>query len=115
MAAILRSDGLEPRADADLAAAVELGPADASERLRRLERAGQLVRTGTNLHFHAEPLAELEARVLAICERDGAATIGGVRDELGTSRKYAQAVLEHLDATKVTRRRGDAHVLRRPG
>jgi selenocysteine-specific elongation factor len=113
MAAILRSDGLEPRADADLAAAVELAPADASERLRQLERAGHLVRTGTNLHFHAEPLAELEARVVAICEREGEATIAGVRDELGTSRKYAQAVLEHLDATRVTRRRGDAHVLRR--
>jgi selenocysteine-specific elongation factor len=36
-----------------------------------------------------------------------------VRDELGTSRKYAQALLEHLDAAKVTRRRGDEHVLRR--
>jgi selenocysteine-specific elongation factor len=39
-------------------------------------------------------------------------TIAGVRDELGTSRKYAQAVLEHLDAARVTIRRGDAHVLR---
>jgi selenocysteine-specific elongation factor len=36
-----------------------------------------------------------------------------VRDELGTSRKYAQALLEHLDRTRVTRRLGDAHVLRR--
>jgi len=113
MAAILRSDGREPRTDADLAATVELDPAAVVDRLRRLERAGQAVRAGQNLHFHPEPLAELEARVVAICERDGEATIAGVRDELGTSRKYAQAVLEHLDATKVTRRRGDAHVLRR--
>jgi selenocysteine-specific elongation factor len=51
--------------------------------------------------------------VLAICERDGRATIAGVRDELGTSRRYAQALLEHLDAEKLTRRVGDAHVLRR--
>jgi selenocysteine-specific elongation factor len=51
--------------------------------------------------------------VLAICERDGRATIAGVRDELGTSRRYAQALLEHLDAEKLTRRIGDAHVLRR--
>jgi selenocysteine-specific elongation factor len=68
-----------------------------------------------NLHFHPEPLAALEARVVAICERDGAATIAGVRDELITSRKYAQALLEHLDRTKVTRRDGDSHVLRRRG
>ncbi|MGI8585815.1 MAG: selenocysteine-specific translation elongation factor [Thermoleophilaceae bacterium] len=113
MAAILRSDGREPRTDADLAATVEVDPAAAADRLRRLERAGQVVRAGQNLHFHPEPLAELEARVVAICKRDGEATIAGIRDELATSRKYAQAVLEHLDATKVTRRRGDAHVLRR--
>ena len=113
LAALLRSDGREPRTDADLAAAVEADPRLTGERLRRLERAGQAVRADPNLHFHPEPLAELEARIVAICERDGEASIAGVRDELGTSRKYAQALLEHLDATKVTRRRGDAHVLRR--
>jgi selenocysteine-specific elongation factor len=36
-----------------------------------------------------------------------------MRDELGTSRKHAQAYLEHLDAEHVTLRRGDARVLRR--
>ncbi len=113
LAALLRSDGPEPRTDADLAAAVGLDRAGAADRLRRLERAGQAVRVGPNLHFHPEPLAELEARVVAICERAGEATIARVRDDLGTSRKYAQAILEHLDGAKVTRRRGDAHVLRR--
>ena len=72
-------------------------------------------RVSRNLHFHPEPLAELEARVIAICERDGGATIASVRDELGTSRKYAQALLEHLDGTKVTRRIGDEHKLRSHG
>jgi selenocysteine-specific elongation factor len=66
-----------------------------------------------NLHFDAATLASLVERIIAICERDGAATIAGVRDDLGTSRKYAQALLEHLDATRVTARRGDEHVLRR--
>ena len=75
--------------------------------------AGQAVRVARNLHFHPEPLAELEARVIALCERDGSATIASVRDELDTSRKYAQALLEHLDGEKVTRRVGDEHVLRR--
>src|SRR5205807_2525291 len=113
LAALLRSDGTSPRADADLAKAAGLELRAAEERLRRLEQAGEAVRVARNLHFHPEPLAELEARVVAICERDGQATIAGVRDELGGSRKVAQAVLEHLDRTKVTRREGDAHVLRR--
>jgi selenocysteine-specific elongation factor len=114
LAALLRSDGEAPRTDADLAAAAGLEPAEAADRLRALERAGQAVRVGRSLHFHPEPLEGLTARILAICERDGEATIAGVRDELRTSRKYAQALLEHLDAAKLTRRRGDAHVLRRP-
>ena len=113
LAALLRADGEAPRADADLAAAAGLSQRDADDRLRRLVQAGQAVRVARNLHFHPDPLAALEARAIAICERDGSATIAGVRDELGTTRKYAQALLEHLDRTKVTRRDGDAHVLRR--
>ena len=43
----------------------------------------------------------------------GEVTIAQLRDELGTSRKFAQALLEHFDGEKVTRRVGDEHVLRR--
>jgi selenocysteine-specific elongation factor len=110
--ALLRSDGSSPRTDLELAAAAGLSERDALARFRALEEAGQAVRVGRNLHFHPEPLAELEARIVALAERDGSATIAGVRDELGTSRKYAQALLEHMDRTRVTRRDGDAHVLR---
>jgi selenocysteine-specific elongation factor len=112
LASLLRSDGREPRTDNELAEATGLSSAEAGERLRRLVGAGQVVRVTRNLHFAPEPLAELEARVIAICERDGSATIASVRDELGTSRKYAQALLEHLDGEKITRRIGDEHRLR---
>jgi selenocysteine-specific elongation factor len=113
LAALLRSDGTAPRADGDLATAAGIDERAAEERLGRLRRAGQAVRVARNLHFHPDPLAELEARVVAICERDGEVTIARLRDELGSSRRIAQAVLEHLDRERVTRRDGDAHVLRR--
>jgi selenocysteine-specific elongation factor len=113
LAALLRADGTTPRADADLAAAAGLDDRSAADRLRRLVQAGQAVRVARNLHFHPDALAEIEARVVALCERDGQATIAGLRDELGSSRKIAQAVLEHMDRAKLTRRDGDAHVLRR--
>ncbi len=112
IASLLRSDGREPRTDNELAEATGLSAKETGERLRRLAAAGQAVRVGRNLHFHPEPLAEQVARVVALCERDGSATIASVRDELGTSRKYAQALLEHLDGEKATRRVGDAHTLR---
>jgi selenocysteine-specific elongation factor len=113
LAALLRADWREPRSHGDLADAVGLAPGEAERRLVRLEHAGQAVRVAKNLHFHPEPLAELEAQVIAMCERDGSATIAALRDQLGTSRRYAQAVLEHLDRQRITRRDGDAHVLRR--
>ena len=37
-----------------------------------------------------------------------------VRDLFDTSRKYALALLEYLDTARVTRRVGDARVLRKP-
>ena len=112
---LLQADGERPRADAELAEAAGLEPRDAHRRLGELVRAGKAVRVARNLHFSPVPLADLEARVVAVCERDGQATIASVRDELNTSRRYAQALLEHLDAKKVTRRLGDVHVLRRGG
>ena len=113
LAEILENDGERPRADAELAEAAGLDASAAHSRLSDLVRAGEAVRVARNLHFAPDPLARLESSIVALCERDGEATIAGVRDELATSRRYAQALLEHLDAEKVTRRQGDAHVLRR--
>ncbi|MCD6027878.1 MAG: selenocysteine-specific translation elongation factor, partial [Thermomicrobiales bacterium] len=47
----------------------------------------------------------------------GTMTLAQFRDHFGTSRKYAQAALEHLDRLKYTRRVGDDRVRgpRRPG
>jgi selenocysteine-specific elongation factor len=100
----LREAGFEPPLDA------ELDPVD----LAALRSAGRAVRVSRTLHYHPEVLTELRDRVAALAQRSGGSvTLGRVRDDLGTSRKFAQALLEHLDAEKVTIRRGDEHVLRR--
>jgi selenocysteine-specific elongation factor len=106
---LLRADGERPRTDAELVEAAGVNEAA----FRALEAEGSAVRVARNLHFDADALAALVERVVAICQRDGSATIASVRDELSTSRKYAQAILEHMDATKLTLRRDDEHVLRR--
>jgi selenocysteine-specific elongation factor len=43
----------------------------------------------------------------------GQVTLAEVRDLLNTTRKYVQALLEHLDAIGVTMREGDARKLRK--
>ncbi|MBV9165351.1 MAG: selenocysteine-specific translation elongation factor [Solirubrobacterales bacterium] len=95
--------GLEPPLDR------ELDPGD----LAALRDAGRAVRVSKALHYHAEVLADARRRVLALAQRNGGmVTVAQLRDELGTSRKFAQALLEHLDSEKVTIRRGDAHHVR---
>jgi selenocysteine-specific elongation factor len=58
----------------------------------------------------------VEALVRGVIEREGSITLARLRDELQTSRKFAQAHLERLDAARVTLRRpDDSRVLRRRG
>ena len=66
------------------------------------------------MYAHPDALAAVRARVEAVIAAEGAITMARLRDELGTSRKYAQALLEHLDAARVTLRLpDDRRVLRR--
>jgi selenocysteine-specific elongation factor len=81
--------------------------------LAELREHGLAVRLGRTMHIHTAALDEVRDRVVAAIERDGEITLAGLRDELQTSRKYAQALLEHFDGERLTLRRGDARVLRR--
>jgi selenocysteine-specific elongation factor len=66
------------------------------------------------MHAHADAVADVRQRVEAIVAAEGQVTLARLRDELKTSRKFAQAFLEHLDASRVTLRRpDDSRVLRR--
>ncbi len=104
----LKAAGLEPPLDS------ELDPAEAAE-LPALRAQGRAVRVGRAMHAHPDALGELEREVVAHLEDHGTIALGELRDRLGTSRKFAQALLEHLDAARVTRREGDVRVLRRRG
>jgi selenocysteine-specific elongation factor len=100
----LRNAGFEPPLDS------ELDPDD----LAALREAGRAIRVSRSLHYHPEALQAVRECVVSIAERSGGeVTLAQLRDELGTSRKFAQALLEHMDSERVTIRRGDAHVLRR--
>jgi selenocysteine-specific elongation factor len=50
--------------------------------------------------------------VREIISSSGSITVGQLRDRMGASRRPVLALLEHLDAEHVTRRVGDARVLR---
>ena len=81
--------------------------------LAQLRAAGRAVRVGPRLHFHPRALEEVREMLEARLADGTSISIAQLRDALGTSRKFAQALLEHFDGEGLTLRRGDAHVLRR--
>ena len=61
--------------------------------------------------FRAADYESLVAGIKSALAERGQITLAEVRDLFGTSRKYAQALLEHLDASGITTRDGDVRVL----
>jgi len=85
------------------------------ELLAYLEEEGRIVRVGDGIAFAREAYDEMTARVVEHLRAFDTITLGQVRDMFATSRKYAQALLEHLDDQRITRRVGDERVLRKGG
>ncbi len=69
------------------------------------------VKVSDNIIFAAPAYQEMVTQITAQIKASGKVGLGEVRDMFGTSRKYAQALLEYLDREKITRRVGDDRVL----
>ncbi|RMF35034.1 MAG: selenocysteine-specific translation factor, partial [Chloroflexi bacterium] len=82
------------------------------EVLAALLGQGRLVQISEEILFLPETYQEMVAWVKQTIREQGSVTVAQLRDAFRTSRKYALALLEHLDATGVTRRIGDERVLR---
>jgi selenocysteine-specific elongation factor len=80
--------------------------------LAYLVEKGQVVVLGDGVAFSATAYREMVNRIVSHLRERNKATLAEVRDMFGTSRKYAQAILEHLDTQKVTQRVGEERVLR---
>lgn len=83
------------------------------ELVRALIATGQLVRVGEDVLFQTEIFTKMRQAVVNHIQEKGSITLAELRDQFDTSRKYAVAVLEYLDQTGVTVRRGDARELAR--
>ena len=82
--------------------------AEAGEELvDALIELGELTPVSAEVIFRKQDYDSMVAWVRSALKQKGHITLAEVRDLFNTSRKYAQALLEHLDATGVTRRDGD--------
>ncbi|HZU72792.1 MAG TPA: selenocysteine-specific translation elongation factor [Acidimicrobiales bacterium] len=87
-------------------------PPDGVDRaqVRALVRAGLVVECD-GVHFAAGAVQEAIARIAGLLRlAPEGVTVGAVRDELGTSRKFLLPLLGYLDANGFTRRRGDLRI-----
>jgi selenocysteine-specific elongation factor len=98
----------------DLQAAGSQPPAaEPTPAMRLLVKRGDAVELGASLFAAREAAESVLDRIKTICREEGEISLAGLRDSLGTSRKYAQAWLEYSDACGVTSRTGDVRVLTR--
>ena len=72
-----------------------------------------IVRAGRDLAFTTAAYEQARDAAVEIASAGGTVTIAQLRDRLGCSRRYAQALLEAMDGHGITRRVGDERVLRR--
>ncbi len=104
----------ESTAGRDLLAALDaepFAPPPASDRglVRALVREG-LVIDLDGVVFSTGAIDQARDRIVAALAERGTVTVADARDLLGSTRKFVLPIMGHLDATGVTRRRGDDRI-----
>ena len=112
LAALLAEHGRRGPGAAALAREAGLPACEAERALGALRAAGRAVEAG-GLWFDAVAAEAARAEAAAALLADGAMSISELRDLWGVGRKHALALAAHLDRSGLTRREGDARVLRR--
>jgi selenocysteine-specific elongation factor len=84
------------------------------EVLVALTESGELCAVSAEVLFRKQDYETMIAQIKEAIRQREKIALAEVRDLFNTSRKYAQAVLEHLDAQGITIREGDYRKLRRP-
>ncbi len=77
-----------------------------------LVESGELTAVSAEVVFRAKDYEAMVAKVKSALKQNGQVTLAEVRDLLDTTRKYVQALLEHLDALGMTVREGDVRRLK---
>jgi selenocysteine-specific elongation factor len=83
------------------------------EILNALVELGELIIVSSDVLFRKQDYDLMVIKVRDVLIQNGKITLAEVRDLFNTSRKYAQALLEHLDVIGITTRDGDFRKLRK--
>ena len=95
----------------ELAAANRLNINQCQEVYIALIEMGELVKLDEDIAFSKDAYNEAAGLLRKYIKDNGSIQLGQFRDLLGTSRKYAMALLDYFDQNKITKRIGDNRVL----
>jgi selenocysteine-specific elongation factor len=101
----------EPFAPPSLSEAMRTSGAT-TEMVRALAQRGDIVRLSDDIAFTRDAYEQAVVAVKELIAGEGSVSVARLRDRLGATRRPMLALLEYLDAARVTRRVGDARVLR---
>ena len=90
----------------------ECESAISGEILNALIERGDLIPVSADVIFRKTDYDSMKQTIQETVKQKGRITLAEVRDLFNTSRKYAQALLEHFDAVGFTVRDGDFRKLR---
>lgn len=107
----IRAGGFSPPDLDDLTARAGARGSVLPELLALLREEEQVVEISPTLYLDFENAAELRRKIGTALEGDATLTMAGLRDLLGTTRKYAVPIGEYLDRVGLTIREGDARRL----
>lgn len=113
--AVLRQARFQPPEIKQLAGGLGLSLSDLGRVravLSALEREGRVVKIATDLYFERSAVDAAREFLTAHLAKTPDITAAAYRDLLGTSRKFAIALLDHFDRAGVTMRVGDVRRLR---
>jgi selenocysteine-specific elongation factor len=97
--------------EAEIADAASTDSATLRKVISLLVEEGLVIKLEAGVYVHARAIEEARRRITEYLGAHGEATVSELKGVLGTTRKYAVPILEHLDRLGVTRRSADKRML----
>jgi selenocysteine-specific elongation factor len=111
----VRNGGTSPPEASELASMAGVRSTVVPELLALLRDEQRLIEISPNLYLDFDVEGELRRKVVQHLLQASTMTMADLRDVLGTTRKYAVPIGEHLDRIGLTRREGDIRRLNDSG
>lgn len=109
----LVAGGFQPPSQGEVGESIGASAEDLQRVLDLLVDEGEAVHVGGDMFMAASAYAEARQAVVDNCTANGHLEIPGLRDRLGTTRRFLIPLLEHFDAVGLTVRRAGNRILKR--